>query len=106
MDYADFFYRASALAIVWTTFYGLVIRPGRVAERERQAAVGRLKPGSLVMTTHGMRGVVRAIDDRKKFIEVEIAQDVVCSLDESGIARILPTPVVEEPVAGEESSEH
>ena len=92
MDYNDLLARLSALVLVWCVFYGLVIRPGRVLERERQAAVRRLKPGDLVITTHGMRGVVRGVDDTRKFIEVEIAHEVVCSLDESGIARILPRP--------------
>lgn len=93
MDYYEFLARLSALALVWCVFYGLVIRPGRVLERERQADVRRLKPGDLVITTHGMRGVVRGVDNAHKFIEVEIAHEVVCSLDESGIARILPRPL-------------
>ena len=96
MDYSTFFQQSLALIIVWCAFYGLVIRPGRVAEKERRAAVKRLKKGSLVITTHGMRGVVRDFDDSRQYIEVEIAHEVVCSLSERGIARILPSPPDEE----------
>ena len=96
-----FMQESSALILVWFAFYSMIIRPGRVAERQRRAMVKSLLPGEFVMLQHGMRGVVRDIDAAARYIEVEISDGLVCSVDSSAIMSRLPrpTPAAETPVA-------
>ena len=89
MDYVVFFQKCLVLVLVWCAFYCFIIRPGREDEKARRKVVESLLPGDLVVTSHGMRGVVHAVDAKGQFIEVEIAHGVVCSLTEGGIARRL-----------------
>jgi preprotein translocase YajC subunit len=88
----EFFFQALPLLLVWLAWYGLVISPAHKDSLERRAMVKRLVPGDHIMTTLGLRGVVRDMDAKRLFIEVEIAEGVICSMSPASIERILPRP--------------
>lgn len=80
--------QAVPLVMVFFVFYSLVIRPGRVAEAQRFAAVQSLKGGEAVVTSHGMLGRVTEVD--RNWIEVEIAEGVRVKLLQDGIRMVVP----------------
>jgi preprotein translocase subunit YajC len=92
---SEFFLKALPLVLVWMAFYGMVIWPSQQERMAHRAMIKRLKVGDPVMTTLGMRGIVRDLDEARRFIEVEIADGVVCSLSAPSVQRILP-PLREE----------
>ncbi len=90
MMMSDFLAGALPLVLVWMAFYGLVVWPDARERAERRAMVRRLRVGDAVITTLGLRGVIRDLDESRRFVEVEIAEGVVCSMSSYSIERILP----------------
>lgn len=70
----------------------LLFRPAK-ARRDAQAAlVAALAPGARIMTTAGVFGTVRAVDDDR--MELEIAPGVVIEMVPQAVGRIVDEPGV------------
>lgn len=61
------------LILIFVVFYFLIIRPQSKKMKEHQATLNALKIGDKVITSGGIIGVVREIDDKENILEVEIA---------------------------------
>jgi preprotein translocase subunit YajC len=71
----------------------LLFRPAK-ARRDAQAAlVAALAPGARIMTTAGVFGTVRAVDDDR--MELEIAPGVVIEMVPQAVGRIVREPGAE-----------
>ena len=64
------------LILIFFIFYFLIIRPQVKKQKEHQALVGNIKIGNKVITTGGIVGIVKDVDDKVNEIELEISQDV------------------------------
>jgi len=98
---------ALGVTLCFLIFYFLVVRPERDEELGRRALVKRMEVGWFVITTHGMRGQVTALDPDQDLFEVEISPGVRVSLLASGVAEAFPPHTAKvvsmtgEPVAAE-----
>lgn len=75
------------LGVVVIGFYLLIIRPAQRRQREAAAVVAQLSAGQEVMTTAGIFGTLRAVDDDSVLIEV--APGTVIKYAKVAIARIV-----------------
>ncbi len=82
--------QALSVTLCFLVFYFLIVRPERDEELARRALVKRMEVGWFVITTHGMRGVVTALDHGRDLYEVEISPGVKVSLLASGVAEAFP----------------
>lgn len=71
-------------------FYFLLIRPQRARARRAQQLVADLQVGQEVMTTAGMFGTIRAIDDAE--VVLEVAPGFTTRWAKGAIARVVPPP--------------
>jgi preprotein translocase subunit YajC len=71
-------------------FWFLVLRPAQRRQRDQAALVSRLEPGLEVMTTSGMYGTVRTLDDDVAVLEV--APGVTMRFAKQAIMRIVTPP--------------
>jgi len=61
------------LVLMGGVFYFLLIRPQRMRQRQQQSLLGRLRIGDDVMTSGGLFGTVKRIDEDTDTVTVEIA---------------------------------
>ena len=64
------------LILIFTVFYFLIIRPQSKKMKEHQATINALKIGDKVITSGGIIGVVKDIDDKENTLEIEISEKV------------------------------
>jgi preprotein translocase subunit YajC len=64
------------LVLIFAVFYFLIVRPQSKKMKDHQAMVNNLKIGNKVVTSGGIIGVVKEIDQKENQIEVEIAEGV------------------------------
>jgi len=64
------------LILIFIVFYFLIIRPQNKKMKDHQAMLAGLKIGDKVITSGGIIGVVKEIDDKENTLEIEISQDV------------------------------
>jgi preprotein translocase subunit YajC len=77
------------LILMGGVFYFLLIRPQQKRARAQRALINSIQVGDEVMTTGGIFGTIREIDDDEGTIEVEIAPGTRIRMVRSGIARRL-----------------
>ncbi|MCB0914940.1 MAG: preprotein translocase subunit YajC [Actinobacteria bacterium] len=80
------------LGAVFLGFYLFIIRPAQKRQRDAAAVVARLAVGQEVMTTAGIFGTLRAVDDETVLIEV--APGTAVKYAKVAIARIVDDPNV------------
>jgi preprotein translocase subunit YajC len=85
------------LAVVIGLFYLLFLRPQQKQRKELMEMLAALKPGDRVMTSGGLVGIARKMDE--EFVELELAPKVVVTVARGAIARKLDGPEV--PLAAE-----
>lgn len=73
------------LLILVAAFYFLVVRPQRRQAASHRALVANLAVGDDVVTTSGILGTIRGLDD--EIVELEIAPSVVVRVARAAIAR-------------------
>jgi len=78
------------LALLALAFFFLVVRPQRRRMAAHRALVASLEVGDEVITTGGIHGTIRALDDTVAI--VEIADGVVIRLARSAVAQRLGPP--------------
>ena len=77
------------LILIFGVFYFLIIRPQTKKYKEHQEMVKNLKIGNKVVTTGGILGVVKEIDDKEGVIEVEIASGVTIKVLKNNVAELV-----------------
>lgn len=79
------------LLLLVVLFYLLVLRPAQRRQREAAAVVSALQPGVQVMTTAGLYGTIRSVDDDS--VQLEIAPGVVVRLVKQAVGKVV-TPAL------------
>ena len=75
------------LILIGGVFYFLMIRPQRSRARAQAALLDSLEVGDEVMTSGGIFGVIKAIDEDESIVTVEIAPGTVVRMAKRGIAQ-------------------
>ena len=68
--------------------YIVIIRPQNKRNKEINAMLEQLEPGTEVIAASGIIGKVKAI--KGEYISIEVSENVVFKLQKSAIANILP----------------
>lgn len=78
------------ILLVIGLFYFMIIVPQRKRQRETQQMLESLKTGDKVVTSSGIYGVITAINDAKKTINLRITEspNVRIEIERSAIARL------------------
>lgn len=79
--------------VLAAAFFLLIVRPQRRRAAAHQALVKALEPGDDVITTGGIFGVIRAVDDET--VDLEVAPGTVLHLARASIAQRVPDDLVE-----------
>jgi preprotein translocase subunit YajC len=74
-------------AVLIAIFYFLIIRPQMQRQREQAALIASLAVGDRVITTGGIHGSIRTIED--DHVSLEIAPGVVVQVAKAAVARKL-----------------
>lgn len=64
------------IILIMVVFYLLIIRPQNKKYKEQKEMIENLKIGNNVITSSGIIGTIRNIDNKKNQIELEITQGV------------------------------
>jgi preprotein translocase subunit YajC len=76
-------------------FYFLIIRPGKQRQQQQRTMIARLQPGAEIMTTAGVFGTIAAVTEEE--ISVEVSPGVFIRMLPAAVARVIETPVEDEP---------
>jgi preprotein translocase subunit YajC len=90
------------MVVIFAFFYLGMIRPQQKQRREFQAMVASLKRGDVILTSAGMYGTVKRIDD--DVIVVEIAKGVTVKIPRRAVAEIISDPVKARALVGGQAS--
>ncbi len=77
------------LILIFVVFYFLIIRPQTKKYKEHQEMVNNLKTGQKVVTSGGIVGVVKDIDNKENLVEIEIANNVVIKVQKNYVAELV-----------------
>jgi preprotein translocase subunit YajC len=76
------------LILIFGVFYLLIIRPQNKKSKEHQEMVNNLKIGTKVITSSGIIGVVKEIDNKENQVEVEISQGVIVKMLRNSVSQL------------------
>ncbi len=89
-------------AVIALAFFFLIVRPQRQRFAAHRALVEALRVGDVVVTTGGIHGTIRGLDDET--LQIEIAPGVVATFARGAIGRRVEPPADvdadDEPSAG------
>ena len=88
------------LVLLLVAFFALVVRPQRARLRQAQQVRASLAVGQRVMTTSGLHGTIRGLDDTDDTVLLEVAPGVQVRWATGAIARVLdgaPVPRADPP---------
>lgn len=77
------------LILIFLIFYFFIIRPQSKKYKEHQDMVANLKVGNKVIISNGIIGKVKSISKKEPIINVEIADDVVVSVERNSISDVV-----------------
>ncbi len=80
-----------ALALLFWLF---ILRPQRRRSQQQAALWSNLEAGAEVVTTGGMYGRIRTLDEDS--VQLEVAPDTVVRVDRRAVARVVPPPSTSE----------
>ena len=86
------------LVILVAAFFVLVVRPQRRQMATHRALVSSLEPGDEIVTTGGVLGTIRDLDEET--VDLEVAPAVVIRVARGAIARRVLPPDDEPPEPG------
>lgn len=93
------------LGLMGGLFYFLMIRPQQRRVRAQRALLDALEVGDEVMTSGGIFGTIRAIDEDDDTVTVEIAPETTIRMVRRGIAQRLVQDEYEDEEPGEEADQ-
>lgn len=88
MPEQDLFGMVIPFVFIFVVFYFLILRPQQKKFKLHQAMVAGLKKGDEVVTSGGILGKVKSIDD-KGFAQVEIASGVVVKVLSATVSSVV-----------------
>lgn len=77
------------IVLICLVIYFIMVIPQQRKMKEHKNKINNLKINDKICTTSGIFGVVKEIDLKENFIEVEIAKDVVVKVLRSSISDII-----------------
>ncbi len=77
------------LILIFGVFYFLIIRPQSKKFKDHQELVKTLKIGNKVVTTGGIIGVIKDINDKEDLISLEISEGVTIKIIRSYVADLV-----------------
>ena len=77
------------MVLIFAVFYFLLIRPQEKKRKEQEQLVDGVKKGEEVLTTSGMFGVVKKINDSDNTVVIEVASGVEVKMLKNSIADII-----------------
>lgn len=80
------------LALIFVVFYFLLIRPQTKRAKEHREMVAKLSTGDEAVTTGGILGKVKAVND--SFVTLEIADGVEIKVQKFQVAQLMPKGTV------------
>ncbi len=84
------YYMLLIFVVFIAIFYFMAIRPQSKQRKAHQEMMSTLKPGDLVMTSSGVYGTVKKVDE--SVVEIEIAKGVSMKVVRRAIADIIRDP--------------
>jgi preprotein translocase subunit YajC len=87
------------LVVLVALFFILIVRPQRRQAAAHRALVQSIEVGAEVITSGGIFGTVRALDD--EVIELEVAKGIVVKVARGAIAQRVPVPGAHDAADGE-----
>ena len=75
------------IVLIGVVFYLLIMRPARNRQKQQQALLAALAPGTAVMTTAGVYGTIVEIDGED--VRLEVAPGVVLRMVKPAIAKVI-----------------
>lgn len=78
------------LVVLVALFFVLIVRPQRRQAAAHRALVQSIEVGSEVITSGGIFGTVRAVDD--DVLDLEVAKGIVVKVARGAIAQRVPVP--------------
>ncbi len=85
-------------------FYFMAIRPQQKQRKAHQALLSSLKKGDRIVTTSGIYGTVKRIEDSAGVVVVEVAKGVTMKIARRAVGEIITDDTVARMVAPEGSS--
>lgn len=77
------------LVLIFAVFYFFIIRPQNKKMRDHQQMVNNLKSGNKVITTAGIIGVVRSVDQKENQLELEISAGVLVKILKNYVSEVV-----------------
>ncbi len=87
------------LGILVVAFLLLIVRPQRRQVAAHRALVASLEVGDEVVTSGGIYGTIKAVDDADGTLDLEVSPGVVLHVARGAIAQRVGPDVVEEPTS-------
>lgn len=84
------------LILIFFIFYFLIIRPQTKKIKDHQQIIDNLKIGNKVITSSGIFGKIKNIDNKSSIVELQIAEDVVIKIAKNYISEVDKTEVTKE----------
>lgn len=76
------------IGIFFLIMYFMIIRPQQKRQKEHKSLMDSLSKGDEVVTTGGMMGRIKAVND--DIVRIELADDVVIKVQKSAVNSVLP----------------
>ncbi len=77
------------LLLIFIIFYFLIIRPQTKKIKEHQRLLNELKIGYKIVTSSGIYGNIKNIDNKSNIIDLEIADNIVIKINKSSINELV-----------------
>ena len=77
------------LVLIFAVFYFLIVRPQSKKMKDHQLMINNLKVGNKVVTTGGIIGVVKEVDQKENLIEVEISEGVCVKILKNFVSELV-----------------
>ncbi len=78
------------MIIIFFIFYMLIFRPESKKRKARESMVSTVAKGDTVVTTGGIKGVVKRVDDGEVVVQIDKDKDVKVRFLKAAILEVLP----------------
>ena len=78
------------MIIIFLIFYMLIFRPESKKRKARESMVSAVAKGDTVVTTGGIKGLVKRVDDGEVVVQIDKDKDVKVRFLKAAILEVLP----------------
>lgn len=79
------------MILIFFIFYLLIFRPESKKRKERQRMVDAVAKGDTVVTTGGIKGIVKRVDDGEVVVQIDKDKDVKVRFLKAAVLEVLPS---------------